>query len=498
VTRRAYSTRVPRPLVFLLLASCAAREPADLVMAPVPVEAPRAGIAWRMDGEPALMEARTKRKAVLLYFTAGWDATGRALARDVFPTEEVRAAAAEFVALQINVDRSESIDLCRTWEPESGVPGFVILGVDGSILEEWSGALPPRAFAVRLLRGKHRAKVPDAYRERWDRAARMLMSGDVQPLRDLIAALDHAGERDWAKRLSLMECREHYYRYRWSLCVEACDLTLRRWPGTAEAARLRARATYRTTGEIDPATRARIDALVAAAAKEESVAELVAVGEPAVDALLHAVIAGKAEQSAACAQALGRIRASRVLPDLIAALDDRTLRNPVRARVAAAMEPWCDPAFLPVLVRHLDDPREAANVRIACARAVRRLGESHGGLYGATVVEPLFRALSDRSPELRFRTLQALRTVRDEFDVSRLFATMGDDRAASEGTVADEACDLFCARVGHRLQDAEGRPVGRDVPPGTGLFLERWWQANAFRLAWDPAATRYVPRRPRT
>jgi len=61
-----------RPLLLFLLAGCAATTPADLVMEPLPRERPRPGIAWRTDGEPALLEARAKKKPVLLYFTADW------------------------------------------------------------------------------------------------------------------------------------------------------------------------------------------------------------------------------------------------------------------------------------------------------------------------------------------------------------------------------------------------------------------------------------------
>jgi len=432
--------------------------------------------------------------------------------REVFPSPAVRAAAQEFVPLKINVDRRLYGDICRTWRPEGGVPGFVVLGADGSILEEWVGALEPQAFAVRLLRGKHKSKVPEPYRDRWDRAARRLMDGDVEPLRELIAALHHAGETEWAKRLSLMECREHYYRYRWSLCVEAAELTLRRYPGTEEAARLRARARFRAGDGIEPATRERVDELIRILGeawprfgseerqqrwvREQNAAadELVAIGEPAVDQLMECLLEGDADASVDCARAIGRIRDSRVLPDLITHLEDKSMRNPVRARVAMAMEPWCDPAFLPVLVEHLGDPGEPDNVRIACADAVRRLGASHGGLYGPKVVEPLFRALSDRNPDLRFACLQAIREVRDNFDLARLFPYMDDHREGPLWSIAAEACDVFCARAGHRLLRPDGEPVGTDVPKGTRLFLESWWQANASKLAWDPDEIRYVPR----
>jgi hypothetical protein len=63
---------VPRLLILILLASCATRRPAELVLEPIPREPSRPGIAWRLDGETALLEARAKSKPVLLYFTAHW------------------------------------------------------------------------------------------------------------------------------------------------------------------------------------------------------------------------------------------------------------------------------------------------------------------------------------------------------------------------------------------------------------------------------------------
>jgi HEAT repeat protein len=434
--------------------------------------------------------------------------------REVFPSPEVRAIAGDFLALKLNVDDRTYGDICRTWQPGSAVPSFVVLGADGSILDTWTGALDAEKFSIRLLRGKHLAKVPDAYRERWERAARRLSDGDVEPLRELIAVLENAGLKEWAKRLSLMECREHFYRYRWALCVEAADLTLRRYPGAKEAEILKARALFRGTGEIDPATRARVAALIAVLGhayprfgSEErqrewvreqngAVDDLVAIGEPAVDALMEGLLEGDADSSQDCARALGRIRDSRVLPDLIAHLEDKRLRNPVRARVASAMKGWCDPAFLPVLVRFLDDRREAANVRVACAEAVARLGTSLGGLYGATVVEPLFRALGDRNKELRLACLQALYSVKDNFDLARLFDAMGDDRFGIMYTVGDSACDLFLTRAGYRAQLPDGTPLPEDFgfPRGTDLFLRNWWLSHASTLVWDPDETRYYVR----
>ncbi|MHC4847732.1 MAG: HEAT repeat domain-containing protein, partial [Planctomycetota bacterium] len=394
--------------------------------------------------------------------------------------------------------------------PGSAVPSFVVLGPDGSILDRWVGALDAEKLSLRLLRGKHLAKLPEEYRERWDRAARRLADNDVEPLREMIAVLAHAGQEAWAKRLSLMECREHFYRYRWSMAVEAAGLTLRRWPGTVEAEQLRARALYRGTGTIEAATRKRVAALIdtfdeskpifggepAVAAWQKRVRaardEVIAIGEPAVDQLMVGLLEANEEISETCANCIGRIRDSRVLPDLILHLQNRKLRHPVRARVAGAMDVWCDPAFLPALIERLSDRRDAMDVRIASADAIRRLGVSHGGLTGAPVVEPIFRALSDRNKQLRLECLQLLYTVNDNFDLARLFEFMDDHRSDSLFTISDLACDLFLVRVGHDVQLADGTRLdeGR-YPAGTGAFLRDWWNLNAGTLIWDEKLHRY-------
>lgn len=72
MTAAPYSGRVPRLFLLCLLASCATRRPAELVLEPIPRERSRPGIAWRLDGEAALLEARAKGSPALLYFTAHW------------------------------------------------------------------------------------------------------------------------------------------------------------------------------------------------------------------------------------------------------------------------------------------------------------------------------------------------------------------------------------------------------------------------------------------
>ena len=56
----------------LLLAACATRTPADLIIEPTPLPKSTVKVEWREDGEGALIYARGQEKPALLYFTAHW------------------------------------------------------------------------------------------------------------------------------------------------------------------------------------------------------------------------------------------------------------------------------------------------------------------------------------------------------------------------------------------------------------------------------------------
>jgi hypothetical protein len=435
--------------------------------------------------------------------------------REVFPSFELRSVAEDFVPIRLNIDLVENGDICRTWQRAASVPSFVVLGPYGSIVDRWEGALDAETFATRLLRGRTRAlskPIVMVQRDRFEQAMRRLSSGDMEPLRELIAALDHRGQDELAKRLSLMEVRDHFFHYRWSLAVEAAELMLRRWSYDQEAGQLRARALFRGTGEIEPETRERVAELIEIFGRSKPIlggdeaarfrhkqrrathGELVSIGEPAVDQLMEALLTASEDTSERCAICIGHIRDSRVLPDLITHLKNKKLRNPVRARVAGAMDVWCDPAFLPALLGRLADKREALDVRTACADAVRRLGISHGGLRGSEVIEPVFEALSERNKHLRIFCLRVLPYARDDFDLARLFPYMEDDRSDGEHVVSDLACELFLRRAGQSVTLADGTAPA-SYPAGTAEFLENWWNLNAGTLVWDDQRTRYYVKR---
>ena len=490
--------------LLILLASCAGAPKPGLTVETRPMEPPHRGIAWRTDSDDALAEARNERKPALLFFFAGWSDEAQRMERDVLESPRVRGIIGRGVSVKVNVDTSAQSDLCTVFRPAGGVPAFALFGEDGTLAARWVGFERSEGFRRRIENALAAARLSADASDAWETALRKLGEGDVRPLRELAAALARDGKSQLAARLLLAECREQFYRYRWAGVVDAADLFALRFPGhmaTQEVLNLRGRALYRGTGQSDEHQVERVAELIAridtsppilggdgaravwAVGRIRAEQQLSAIGELAADALLAGVLTRNRSTSEACARAFGRIRDSRLLPDLIYHLNDKRLRYPVRARVIVAMGIWADPAFLEPLLATLGDRREAAVVRIAAAHAVTRIGASHGGLYGITVSAPLLAALDTGGKDLRLATLGALEQVTDAFDLSRLGVAMKDSR------VRDKACTLFVDRAGVRLIGAEGERYPSNAPDA----LLSWWQDNVHRLSWEQGRRRYAP-----
>jgi len=445
------------------------------VAIPVPPAQPK--VAWETEAPAALDRARTKGRPTLLFFMAPWDTACREMDRSVFHQPELQAVWGDFTAIRVNVDLRANRDICRTWQPGVRVPAFAVLGADRSLIQAWSGAVSAETLALRLVRG--RAQLPEEFRDARPRATRALAAGKVEPLRDLIARLYRAGEKTWVTRLSLMECREHAYLYRWARAAEAAELALLRSPGVQEAIRIRARALFRTGGIVEPATTREIQKWIGELGhSDDAIDRLTLIAEPAMAALMDELFHGNGDRSRAAARCVGRIRNSRVLPDLIDALADTDRWVPVRVRIAIAMREWADPTFLSVLMTRMRDPVEATVVRAACADAIARIGASQGGLYGATIVEPLFRALDEGNRELTEAVVRALAEVSENFDLARLFPAMRR---------SDAACRLFLLRAGQRIRASE-------LPPNAGALIALSWDGIVATSEWDATLRRYVPR----
>jgi len=507
-----------RPALFLLaFVACATPPPSGLRVEPVRLDAPSRGLRWRADAEEALNEARLSRRGALVYFVVPGDDECRRMDRETMTQPRVRGLGTRMMAIRANVDETAQRDLFGTYAPQGDrpvVPAFALFGPDGTVVARWTGVWGADAFSAHVNKALRESAIPRPWAEPWVHAMARLWNDDIVPLRELVAKLDRAGEQRLAARLALAECRDCFYRYQWAGAVDAADRFAKRFPGhpaTQEVADLRGRALFRGSGERAPDLLKRvaehIDELGVSAplfggadyrakwagARTWAEDSLVAIGEPAADALLAAVLERQGSIAEPCARALGRIRYSRLMPDVIDALRDTSLRFPVRARIVIVMNAWADPGFLTPLIEVLGNPREAAIVRIAAAAAIARLGSSHGGLYGPLVVSPILGALESRNVDLRRETLKALDAVTEPFDLERLYPAMKDRRASGldEQSISDLACSLFLRRAGARLVNAEGKSLD-DFPRDAPKVIRQWWEANQHLLRWETAQSRYV------
>jgi len=501
-------------LLLLALAACATAPPPGLHVEMVPLEAPQRGVAWREDAEAALAEAFSKRRGALVYFVVPGEEACIRMDRETMSQPRVRGLWTRMAAIRVNIDLTARRDLVGTYAPVGEVPSFALFGPDGSVVDRWSGYAKADAFRARVDESLRASVISPRWRDAWSEAMKRLRDDDLDPLRELVTKLEREGARGWAARLALAECRDRFYRYRWAGVVASTDLFLKRFPdhpAARELADLRARALFRGTGEREPGLPDRVaqhlDDLgesapifggAEARAKWEQQRRatedrLVAIGEPGADALLAAILDRQGSIAEPCARALGRIRYSRLMPDVIDALQNRSLRFPVRARMVSVMNAWADPGFLAPLIEVLGNTNEAAAVRIAAAAAVARLGTSHGGLYGPLVVAPVMSGLKSRSVDLRRETLGVLDSVSQAFDMDDLYSVMKDRRLSGvdDKRISDLACSLFLRRAGARLVGEDGKPL-EQYPREAPAAIRHWWEANQHRLRWEETRRRYV------
>jgi len=486
-----------RPLLLLLgLTACATPPPPGLRVEPLTLDAPERVVTWREDAEDALAEAREKGRAALIYFVVPGDAVCRRMDRETISQPRVRGLGTRLAAIRANIDLTARRDLVGTYAPVGSVPGFTLFGVDGTLLARWTGFESADAFRGRVDRTLRESTVPARWSEQWAAAMAALAEDDVVPLRELVAKLEREDARALAARLSLAECREQFYRYRWAAVVASTDLFVKRFaghPARREMLDIRGRALYRGSGQRDPTQIERAVQLIDRLDEPQAEDALVSIGEPIAEMLLEAVLERQGSIAEPAARALGRIRYSRLMPELIDALADRKLRFAVRARIIVAMNAWADAGFLAPLIAVLGNTHEPAMVRVAAAAAVARLGSSHGGLYGALVVAPIMSALDNRNVDLRRETLRALNEVSEPFELDRLRSAMKDTRAAGDGDarISDLACALFLRRAGAQLVGETGAPVD-EFGRGEAAALLHWWNANQHLLRWEASRRRYV------
>ena len=101
-------------------------------------------------------------------------------------------------------------------------------------------------------------------------------------------------------------------------------------------------------------------------------------------------------------RALNRARDKRSIPIFLAALEEKN--DSIRLEAAKALANIPDPTAVAPLIRHLDNPDENVDVRIACADALRMYRT-------AEVAQALVRALRDRNFGIAWQARQSLRLM---------------------------------------------------------------------------------------
>ena len=208
---------------------------------------------WESRLEPALAEARTSGRLVLVDAFAEWCGWCRKLEREVFPQPAFQDLAREFVLLRVDVqDGGEGTELAATWGA-SALPTLLLLEPSGAFAGAVSGYFPADELA-RRVRGELAA-----HRRVLAQFERILAGGDARALER--AALERHQRRDGARAAAALErllaisslpaASEAWHRYlladSWRMAGELDRA--RTAAGLAEAASARAGAADDELGE---------------------------------------------------------------------------------------------------------------------------------------------------------------------------------------------------------------------------------------------------------
>jgi thiol:disulfide interchange protein len=110
---------------------------------------------WTNDLTKALSRAKKEKKLVLVDFTATWCGPCQMYKRQVFPTKEFKAAAKDFILVEIDTDDQPRV--ARAYAI-SGIPDIRLLTPEGKQLDKIVGFDPDRLLQSMAKAQKNRKK----------------------------------------------------------------------------------------------------------------------------------------------------------------------------------------------------------------------------------------------------------------------------------------------------------------------------------------------------
>jgi HEAT repeat protein len=151
----------------------------------------------------------------------------------------------------------------------------------------------------------------------------------------------------------------------------------------------------------------------------EALETLIAIGRPAVPALMAALKAKDAEVRADAAQALGGIQDARAVAPLVSALRDEDMN--VRERAAETLGKINDAGTVKLVTAALRDSGTDYSVRRNIVEALRKIDNS-------LAIEPLIVAMKDSDWRVRLAATQELARREDSRVIVSMIAALADEQ----------------------------------------------------------------------
>jgi HEAT repeat protein len=140
----------------------------------------------------------------------------------------------------------------------------------------------------------------------------------------------------------------------------------------------------------------------------------------------------------------------------------------VRCAAIGALAKVGDPAYLPTLIKALDDPE--SKVRAEAADAM-------DAVRGPSAVEPLCRvAQNDPEPMVRARCARALRHYKDKRALEALIACLDDDNFGVRRAAHGSLCELTGEDAAYEAKDWSRLLAQKEDPFRPPTAKRSWWK----------------------